>query len=101
VAICAAIAGIEHLVLFATVPILFFVSHFFRATLRQKMAARLLTEHLSGMKLAAVADILGSWLFSPLLLLFIVSSVFGRTITWRGIRYKLLGPTQTAVLNNK
>jgi ceramide glucosyltransferase len=101
VAIYAAVAGIEHLVLFAAVPIMFFASHFLRAALRQKMAARLLAEHLSGMKLAAIVDILGSWLFSPLLLLFIVSSAFGRTITWRRIRYRLLGPTQTVILNNK
>ena len=47
---------------------------------------------------ACAADILFFWLWSLLLLLFIISSAFGRTITWRGIRYKLLGPTQTIVL---
>jgi hypothetical protein len=51
------------------------------------------------MKIACAADILFFWLWSPLMLLFIISSVFGRTITWRGIKYKLLGPTETIVLN--
>ena len=36
-----------------------------------------------------------------LLLLFIVSSAFGRTICWRGIRYKLLSPTEIIVKESK
>jgi len=101
VAIYTAVAAIDHLVLFAAVPILFFAGHILRATLRQKMAARVLSEHLSEMRLAGIVDILGSWLFSPLLLLFIVSSAFGRTITWRQVRYKLLGPTETVILGSR
>ncbi|MHC4483447.1 MAG: hypothetical protein ACYSW4_07860, partial [Planctomycetota bacterium] len=47
---------------------------------------------------AMAADILFFWLWSLLLLFFIISSAFGRTIQWRGIRYKLLGPTETIVV---
>jgi hypothetical protein len=30
----------------------------------------------------------------------IISSAFGRIIRWRGIRYKLLSPTETIVLGS-
>ena len=81
---------------FIAVPILFFTAQFIRAVLRQKMAYKLLNLKSRGPMLA---DVLFFWLWSLLLLFFILSSAFGRTITWRGIRYKLLGPTQTVVLN--
>ena len=72
-----------------------------RAILRQKMAKKLLkyeSQDFGDLSRAArTADILLSWLWSLLLLVFIISSAFGRTICWRGIRYKLLGPTETIV----
>ncbi len=99
----------------AAVPILFFAAQFIRAVLRQKMAYKLLnyepqatpalrkpvlsTVEGSDGRRAMAADLLFFWLWSPLMLVFIISSAFGRTIIWRGIRYKLLGPTQTIVLN--
>jgi hypothetical protein len=53
------------------------------------------------MRAAALADILACWLWSLLLLFYIISSAFGRTIVWRNIRYKLLGPTEIIVLDPK
>ena len=35
------------------------------------------------------------------LFFFILSSAFGNTVCWRGIPYKLLGPNETIVLDNK
>jgi len=115
-AIYAAIIKDVNLTLFAAVPIVFFIGQMIRAMLRQKMANQLLkyksrvTSHPSSeagllrrtdesheMRAACVADILLSWLWSLLLLVFIISSAFGRTICWRGIHYKLLGPTETIV----
>jgi hypothetical protein len=69
-----------------------------RAVLRQTMAARILREYRDQLKPAAVADIVGGWLWSLLLLLLILSSAFGRTIRWRGIRYRLHSPGRTEVL---
>jgi len=83
--------------LFIAVPILFFAGHLWRSTLRQRMIAKLLKDDLSRMKFAMIADVLGSWLYSPLLLFFILSSAVGRTIRWRGIKYTLLGPTETVI----
>jgi cellulose synthase/poly-beta-1,6-N-acetylglucosamine synthase-like glycosyltransferase len=96
-AIYAGLIRNEHLLLFTAVPVVFFVSQLIRAILRQRMAGKLLSHERQAMKAACVADILGFWLWSLLMLILIISSAFGRTICWRGIRYKLLGPTETIV----
>ena len=95
--IYAAVIQHKNLLLFTAVPIVFFLGQLSRAILRQKMASRLLEHEHRAMRAACVADILAFWLCSLLLLFFIISSAFGRTICWRGIRYKLLGPTETIV----
>ena len=101
-AIYAASIGDKNLPLFAAVPILFFVAQLARAILRQEgMARKLLEEHWPKLKVAAVVDIAFFWLWSPLMLVLILSSAFGRTICWRGIRYKLLGPLETITLGEK
>ena len=87
----------EHLLLFTAVPVVFFAGQFFRAILRQRMAGKLLSHERQAMKATRIADILAFWLFSLLMLALIISSAFGRTIRWRGIRYKLLGPTEIIV----
>ncbi len=99
VALCAALTRQKHLALFAAVPAVFFVRQIGQAALREKMIARLLRTEMAQMKAAMAADIFGSWIWSVLLLLLIISSAFGRTICWRGIRYKLLGPTRIVVEN--
>ncbi len=96
----AAAAHAEHILLYAAVPALFFVGQVLRAMLRQLMAMQILSEYGPQLWRAAAADVLGCWLWSALLLLFILSSAFGQTIRWRGIRYRLVGPTQTEVLSN-
>jgi len=92
----------RHSAIFILVPILFFTGQFIRAVLRQKMADKLLKYEPRATgdgQRAMAADILFFWLWSLLLLFFIISSAFGRTIQWRGIRYKLLGPTETIVVS--
>jgi len=84
--------------LFAAVPVLFFIMQLTRAILRQSMASKLLAEDWPRLKIAAIADITLFWLWSPLMLVLILSSAFGRTIRWRGIRYKLISKTETIVL---
>jgi ceramide glucosyltransferase len=72
-----------------------------QAFLRQNMASKLMSDSVSDLKIAARADMLGFWLWSLLLLFLVLSSAVGRTICWRGIRYRLLGPTQTVVLGRR
>jgi cellulose synthase/poly-beta-1,6-N-acetylglucosamine synthase-like glycosyltransferase len=96
----AAATHAAHIVLYATVPALFFAGQVFRAVLRQLMAMQLLGEYSPQLWRAAAVDVLGCWLWSGLLFVYIFSSAFGRTIRWRGIRYKLNGPTQTHILGS-
>ena len=99
VAVYAAAIGEENLAFFAALPILFFVSQMGQAILRQRMVGKLLKKDRHKMKFAMAVDILACWVWSLLLLFFIISSAFGKTVYWRGIRYKLLGPTETIVVS--
>jgi ceramide glucosyltransferase len=100
-ALYAAMIGDKRLPVFAFVPIVFFVSQLCRAILRQRMISKLLKENLQQMRAALAADLVAFWLWSLLLLFIIISSAFGRTIRWRGIRYKLLGPTETVIVSDQ
>jgi cellulose synthase/poly-beta-1,6-N-acetylglucosamine synthase-like glycosyltransferase len=90
----------EFLVILA-VPIVFLARQLIQAILRQKMISRLLEKHLPQMKAAISVDILGFWIWPLLVLSLVLSSAFGRTIRWRGIRYKLLGPTEIIVMGGQ
>jgi cellulose synthase/poly-beta-1,6-N-acetylglucosamine synthase-like glycosyltransferase len=98
-AVYAGRAGLSGWPYMAAVPAVLAGGQLFRAVLRQRVAGRLLEEHREKMRVAAVADMVFFWSFSALLLVFILSSAVGRVIRWRGIRYKLLGPDKTVVLN--
>jgi ceramide glucosyltransferase len=95
----AAAIHAQHLVLYGAVPALFFAGQLLRAVLRQLVAVRMLPEHLARLFPAAVADVLGGWFWSLVLFTMLLCSAFGRTIRWRGIRYRLDGPGQTTVLS--
>jgi len=94
-----AISNHYHVLFFTFVPVFFFIAQLLKAVLRQKIAAKVLADDWPKLKVSAVADITLFWLWSLLSLSLLLSSAFGRTITWRGIRYKLIGPTQTIVLD--
>jgi cellulose synthase/poly-beta-1,6-N-acetylglucosamine synthase-like glycosyltransferase len=96
----AAAVHAEHILLYAAVPAIFFAGQVLRAMLRQLLAVQILSEYGPQLWRAAAADVLGCWLWSALLFFFILSSAFGQTIRWRGIRYRLAGPTQTDVLGS-
>lgn len=92
------ITGYKLLILIA-VPILFFSEQLFSAILHQKMISKILQKDRPKLKLACAADILFFWAWSILLLFLIISSAFGRTICWRGIHYKLPGPSETNIVS--
>ncbi len=100
-AIYAARISDENWYLYMLVPIIFFASQMARAIMRQTMITRILKKDVPKMRFAIVADVLFFWLWTILLLIFILSSAFGRIVTWRGIRYKLVGPTKTIILANE
>ncbi len=86
--------------LYAAVAVMFFAGQVIRPILRQRMAAMLLPRDAKRMRTAAMVDIFGNWLWSWLMFACVVSSAFGRTITWRGIRYYLAGPTEVRIIPN-
>lgn len=98
VTVYAATVGAEHAWFFALVPVVSVAGQLLRGILRQSMMARLLKNDIHNLRPAILADVLGFWFWSLLLLIFIISSAFGRTIRWRGIRYRLISPSQTQVL---
>ena len=79
--------------------ILFWGLQIYRAILRQKIIATLLPEYKEQMKTARYADLFFFWAWSILLLLIMLSSAMGRTITWRNIRYRLNGPLDIQVID--
>ncbi|MHC4744540.1 MAG: hypothetical protein ACYS8Z_21710, partial [Planctomycetota bacterium] len=93
----AASIGDKNLPLFVAVPVVFLLCQAARAVMRQNMIREVLEEDRENMKYARIADIFFSWIWSPLLFLLIFSSAFGRTISWRGIKYKLVSPTETKI----
>lgn len=95
----AATIQAKNLPLYVAVAVFFLAGHFLRAVLRQAMIVQLLREHVPQLRWAIVADVLGFWLWSIVLLGFILSSAVGRTIRWRGILYKLVSPTRTEVIS--
>ena len=80
------------------VPLVFVISQELRAILRQKMIVKLMPEDAEQLKKAINADVFGTFVWSWFLLACIITSAFGRTITWRGIKYKLMSPTETIIV---
>jgi hypothetical protein len=99
VAVYAATFEDKNILLFAAIPVFFLTNQLLQAIMRQAMISKLLEKDWPQMKAACAADILGFWLWSPLMLLLIISSAFGRTLCWRGIRYKLPSPTEIIILD--
>lgn len=92
-------AGIEfNELLWGAVPAVFGAGNIGLAILRQRMIRVILPNDTRRLRAAAWADVGGTLVWSWLLFFCILSSVLGRTITWRGIRYRLLGPDRTQVL---
>jgi len=74
-------------------PGVFFGGQVVRAVLRQRAIMRMLPGDAAQLRAARWADILGASVWTWVLLACILGSAVGRTITWRGIRYRLVGRT--------
>ena len=85
---------------FIAAPVLVFIIQLSRAILRQTLISKLLKKDRHKMRFAMAADILFFWLWSLLTLVLVIASAFGRIISWRGIKYKLVSPTETIVISS-
>jgi ceramide glucosyltransferase len=99
-AIHAAQVHAGHALFIVAIPCLFLAGQLARVIYRQLTAAQILTEHLPQLVPGALADVFGCWFWSIVLLASLLSSAFGRTIRWRGIRYRIVSPTRTLILNS-
>ena len=100
VAIRACQADWAYAWIYSVPPFVFWGLQIYRAILRQKIIAKLLPEYKRQMKVARYADLFFFWGWSILLLLIILSSAVGRTITWRNIRYRLNGPLDIQIIDS-
>jgi ceramide glucosyltransferase len=91
-------SGHIYAVFFTLAAIFIFLNQAIRAILRQWMVARfLLVKDRKALLPAAVADVALFWIWGILLLIGILSSSFGKTIRWRGIRYRINSPLDIVI----
>ncbi len=100
IALVAVINNSPSLWFFLAVPAAILTSQLIRACMRQLVASKLLKYQSIHMRLAIASDIFFFWVWSIILWFLIVSTSFGRTIRWRGIRYKMLSPSETIILKD-
>lgn len=86
--------GFENWYIFLLTAFLSLSGQFFTSSLRQKMIYQIFSSDWPRLKITAIADILACPIWALIMLYCIVSSSIGRTIKWRGITYKLTGPTE-------
>lgn len=99
-AIYALATNVKNAIAFIPAPFIILACQISQAVLRQSLINKLLEEDKDKIKAARAADICLTWLWSLLMLGLIISSAFGRIIKWRGIKYKLISPTQTEVIRD-
>jgi cellulose synthase/poly-beta-1,6-N-acetylglucosamine synthase-like glycosyltransferase len=95
----AAWKTVHHNAVFFTLAAVFiFINQAIRAIMRQWMVYRfLLVKDRKALLPAAIADIALFWVWGILLLIGILSSTFGKTIQWRGIRYRINSPLDVEI----
>ena len=93
-AIFSYLTGAQYRQAFLLTAVVFFAAQIIGALLRQRMIFRILAADAAKMKRAMLADIIGGPVWLLILFCCIVSSAFGRIIMWRGVKYKLIGPTE-------
>ncbi|MBN2589008.1 MAG: glycosyltransferase family 2 protein, partial [Sedimentisphaerales bacterium] len=69
-------------IILLSLPVVFFIGQLIRAILRQKMIRILLEKDSKRMSTACIVDLLFFWLWSPIMMFFILSSSFGREVCW-------------------
>jgi cellulose synthase/poly-beta-1,6-N-acetylglucosamine synthase-like glycosyltransferase len=90
--------GHRNAVFFTIAAIVIFLNQAIRTVLRQWMIAHfLLVKDRKALLPAAIADITLFWIWGILLLVLILSSTFGKTIRWRGIRYYIKSPLDIVI----
>ena len=91
--------GAENAAMYAALAMTLFGFQVCRMLARQQMIASLLPGYRKAFEPVQNLDAWAFGLLSGLLFVIVLSSAFGRTITWRGIKYRMRGPRQIDILN--
>jgi len=94
ISICLRVRGFENWYIFLLMTFFSLAGQLFTASMRQKMIYEIFPADWHRLKIAAIADIIAGPIWSLVVLCCIVSSSVGKTIKWRGVKYKLTGPTE-------
>lgn len=98
-ALWAQIVHNQHAGFLMIFPVIIFCFQLYRAILRNCLIDILLPQHREQMKMTRYADLLLFWLWTILMIVTMASSIAGKTITWRKIRYRLDAPDRIHVFS--
>jgi cellulose synthase/poly-beta-1,6-N-acetylglucosamine synthase-like glycosyltransferase len=98
-AIWAIVTQPNHCWIYITVAIFFITSHFYKASLRNRIVKKRLAEVHNKFTVTFLADLIAGPLVTVIIFALILSSAFGRVIKWRGKKYKLLNAYKTIILD--
>jgi len=76
----------------------FMISGLVKGIMRQHVGGHIFLKRPPTAQKAMVVDILGFWLWPILMFLLMLASAVGKTINWRGLRYRVHGPDRIEVL---
>ena len=82
------------------VPVIIYASHVFKGVLRRINIFLVLPDHKKELNVATWVDIVASPLTNLVMLFCVLSAAVTRTITWRGIKYRLHAPDKTEVIRS-
>ena len=97
-AIWANYNNVNYAILAIIVPSAFWGCQFCRAIVRQKLIFKLLPQQKKRLRPVRIADIFFCWVWSIIFMIIMLSTIFGRTILWRGIKYKIKSPLNIEIL---
>lgn len=93
-------AGHSYLHLIWPVPVILYALSIVKGFLRRINICIALPDHADAIKPATWLDIFGSPLTNLVMLACILASSLARTITWRGVKYRLYRSDKTQILHN-
>lgn len=100
-AIWAIKTDVHYKALAVITPVCTLLCEFIRALIRQRIIFKLLPKEKKQLRAVRLADILFFWFWTFLLLIILLSTISGRTIIWRNIKYIIKSPTNIDIINRK
>ncbi len=97
-AITACLTSASYCIFLVILALINISAHFYSAFLRKKIVTTMLKEKTDELETAVKTDLSFFWLWPAIMLFFLTSSAIGKKITWRGIKYRIISPTETKII---